>query len=68
MLNHRDNDIQCWYYDTKGFPHRTDGPALTYLNGWIFWYLHGNLYDFNEWLKLTPISDEQKMLLRLQYE
>jgi hypothetical protein len=60
--------IHRWYYDTKGFPHREDGPALIYPNGQAYWYLHGTLYTFNEYLKLTPIPDEQKLLLRLQYD
>jgi hypothetical protein len=55
-----------WYNDEGDF-HRTDGPAVTRLNGCSSWYLNGNRYPFKEWLPRTPIPDEQKLLLRLQY-
>jgi hypothetical protein len=63
---HNDGDI--FWYDNLGDMHREDGPAVTSFSGQPPWYLHGVSYNsFNDWLKLTPISDEQKMLLRLQY-
>jgi hypothetical protein len=61
------NDINIWF-DTYGQPHRTDGPAVIYADGSIRWYINDTRYDFNKWLKLSPITDEQKLLLRLQYE
>ena len=33
----------------------------------VQYYLHGAEYDFIHWLKLVSISDECKMMLRLQY-
>ena len=33
----------------------------------VLYYLHGAEYDFIHWLKLVSISDEWKMMLRLQY-
>jgi hypothetical protein len=63
---HYDGDI--FWYDNLGDMHREDGPAVI-CNTYVRWYLHGVSYDsFNEWLKLTPISDKDKMMLRLQYE
>jgi hypothetical protein len=57
------------WYNELGQHHRIDGPSIIYTrNGPKRWYLNGKLYDFNEWLTLTPIPDEQKLLLRLQYE
>jgi hypothetical protein len=61
------NDINIWF-DTYGQPHRTDGPAVTYPDGMIRWYINDHRYDFIDWLKLTPITDEHKLLLRLQYD
>jgi hypothetical protein len=31
------------------------------------WYLHGKRYSFSRWIELTPIDDEQKVLLKLIY-
>jgi hypothetical protein len=56
-----------WYND-KGEYHRDNGPAITRPLGRSSWYLNGKRYPFNEWLTRTPISDEQKLLLRLQYD
>ena len=55
------------YGSSGAWLHRIDGPALTQSNGDVEWYLNGDLHTFDEWIKLTPISDEKKMLLRLQY-
>jgi len=54
-----------WF--VKGLYHREDGPAILTYNGEKYWYLNGQLYYFEEWLKLTPISDEEKVFLRLKY-
>jgi len=56
-----------WYND-KGDSHRENGPAILYTSGNMVWILHDNYYTFKEYLKATPISDEQKLLLRLQYD
>ena len=58
-----------YWYNEEGDIHREDGPAIYGGgSGDIYWYINGTkIYTFNEWIKLTPISDEQKMLLRLQY-
>tara|TARA_B110000503_G_scaffold135395_1_gene215937 strand:+ start:1726 stop:1944 length:219 start_codon:yes stop_codon:yes gene_type:complete len=56
------------WYDNDGHVHREDGPAIIWPDGDMYWCLHDNHYNsFNKWLKLSPISDEQKLLLRLQY-
>jgi len=47
--------------------HKEDGPAKIYSNGIKLWYLNGKNYSFEEWLKLTPISDEEKILIKLKY-
>jgi hypothetical protein len=72
---HNDGDV--YWYNEAGDVHREDGPAVIRndqnLNNaypsWskLSWRFNGAAYEFNEWIKLTPISDEQKLLLRLQY-
>jgi hypothetical protein len=56
------------WYNEHGQYHREDGPAVTYNTGKARYWLNDINYSFNEWLKLTPITDEQKLLLRLQYD
>jgi hypothetical protein len=64
------------WYNNKGERHREDGPALICPKGnssWnlnkgnSYWYLYNKGHPFNRWLKLAPISDENKMILKLQY-
>ena len=48
--------------------HRTDGPAVEYENGTKQWRLHGKYLLFDQWLEAnTEISDEEKVMLKLQY-
>jgi hypothetical protein len=56
-----------WYND-EGRSHREDGPASIYLDGRVYWYLNDKNYPFNRWCTEVNIPDEQKLLLRLQYE
>jgi flagellar basal body rod protein FlgG len=63
---HDDGDIH--WYNEEGQLHKEDGPAVIWANGNSYWFLNGKHYDFYEWIKLTPVSDEHKLLLRLQYE
>jgi len=51
----------------NGKYHREDGPAVEYSDGNNEWHLNGKEYSFENWLKLTPISDEEKIFLRLKY-
>jgi hypothetical protein len=56
------------WYNEEGFYHREDGPAIIHTGDWdVEWCLNSEPYEFTEWIKLTPISDEAKMMLRLQY-
>jgi hypothetical protein len=56
---------QFWFI--HGERHRTDGPASMYTNGDNYWWLDGIPYPFDIWLALTPLDEEQKLLLKLQY-
>ena len=56
------------WYNELGQLHREDGPAIKYDDGNVEWCLNNTIYSFNEWLKLSTISDEDKMILRLRYD
>ena len=65
-LHNRDGEI--YWYNENGDVHREDGPAIVYPSGDVEWYLYADECDtFEEWLEYTPISDEDKMMLRLRY-
>jgi len=55
------------WYNEFGELHRDDGPATVYPDGKIDWYWEDDYHTFNTWLMIATISDEQKMMLRLQY-
>jgi hypothetical protein len=55
------------WYNEAGDWHRVDGPAISYTNGDMEWVLNDINHTFTDWLTLVKISDEAKMLLRLQY-
>jgi hypothetical protein len=64
------NDGEIFWYNADGHIHREDGPTFKHRAAYpnkIEWFFNGNSYKFNDWLKLTTITDEAKMLLRLQY-
>jgi hypothetical protein len=76
-INHGDAELQpdgsylnkygviTWYNDA-GSVHKEDGPAII-MDERIRWFLNGTSYSFNEFITSTPITDEAKMMLRLQY-
>jgi len=55
------------WYNEEGQLHKEDGPAIILGDGDIVWYLHGLGSSFDEWCIKLNKSDEEKMLLRLQY-
>ena len=70
---HRDNDpaiegvngAQFWYQ--HGNRHRTDGPAIEWSDGTKRWYLNDQRMSFEEWLNKVKMSDEDKVMMKLQY-
>tara|TARA_B110000259_G_scaffold149658_1_gene168931 strand:+ start:1376 stop:1639 length:264 start_codon:yes stop_codon:yes gene_type:complete len=57
-----------WWFNEYGQRHREDGPAIFTTEGHIYWCFNDNQdLDFNEWCMLTNKTDEEKMMLRLQY-
>lgn len=55
------------FYFYYGKLHNTLGPAIKqhepdYIS---LWFLFGESYEFNEWLKLSSLPDEEKIILRM---
>ena len=74
-LVHRDNDLPAiinyngtmiWYRNGK--LHRDTGPAIIFNDGTKSYFLKHIEYSFHEWLKLTSLSEEQKLYLVLEHE
>ena len=53
-----------WYQ--HGQLHRETDAAVIHYYGNKYYYLSGTIYSFEEWIKLTPISEEQKLQLILE--
>jgi len=52
----------------NGILHRQDGPAYEFADGSLSWWLYGNYYNtLDEFLERTPISPEDKCMLKLIY-
>ena len=57
-----------YWYNEEGEYHREDGPSkIVGSRRRVEWYLNDIEYSFADWLKESPLSDEDKMMLRLQY-
>jgi hypothetical protein len=54
-----------WYQ--HGQLHRDDGPAIEFVHGLKFWWLHGTFMTFDEWLDAVDMSTEDKVMMKLQY-
>jgi hypothetical protein len=70
-----DSDGCITWYNEAGEYHNEDGPAIAFTSGSIRWYatgqfgwyLNGIYLSLSEWLIKSNKTDEEKMLLRLQY-
>jgi len=57
-----------FWYNKEGQYHREDGPAIINEDGAAaLWCLNDKEYTFDDWCIELNKSDEEKMLLRLQY-
>jgi hypothetical protein len=56
------------WFNAIGERHSEDGPAIITYRGKASWYINGINYSFNEWCMRVNKSDEEAMLLRLQYD
>lgn len=59
------NGTLHWCID--GEFHREDGPAVIDTASGIFWYWHGSHYDFEKWCEVAKKSDDEIVLLKIQY-
>jgi hypothetical protein len=50
---------ECKYLDEEGRPHREDGPALVYSDGWEEWRIHGQLHREDGPARTLPEGDEE---------
>jgi hypothetical protein len=55
------------YWRKNGLLHRTNGPAFISRDGTMWWYLDNTKYPFEEFIKITPITNEEKVELALRY-
>jgi hypothetical protein len=53
------------WYNEEGQVHREEGPA--FIGSDIAWYFNDRSYTFDNWCIAANKTDEEKMLLRLQY-
>jgi|TARA_R110000851_G_scaffold115046_2_gene240845 hypothetical protein len=59
------NGYTAWYQ--HGLRHRTDGPAIEHADGFKEWFLYNKWLSFDTWLDRVDISDEAKVMMKLQY-
>jgi hypothetical protein len=59
------NSNNAWYQHGK--VHRDDGPAVEWPNGATLWYLNDQRLSFDKWLDKVDMSDEDKVMMKLQY-
>jgi hypothetical protein len=65
---HNDGDV-CWYNEECKY-HREDGPAIIPKNSKktaLCWWLDNTSYTFDRWCIELNKTDEEIMLLKLQY-
>jgi hypothetical protein len=56
------------WYNEEGSLHREEGPSCILTNGTVYWCLNGLTYpSFDAWCEKLNKTDEDKMMLRLQY-
>ena len=56
---------KAWYQ--HGVRHRADDPAIIGADGTEYWYLNHTQLTFDEWIDKVNMSDEDKVMMKLQY-
>ena len=57
------------WYNVRGFVHREDGPGFIGSDKTVCWCIDGFVhYTLVDWCDVLNKSEEEKMLLKLQYE
>lgn len=57
------NGSMMWH--KHGECHRINGPAIITANGSKSYYIDGKKLSFNEWIRLSPLPEEEKTELLL---
>ncbi len=47
--------------------HRTDGPAIIYPDGDIYWLIDGKLFRFKDYIQELKLASEDVSMLILKY-
>jgi hypothetical protein len=63
-IERRNGSKEWWQYGNR---HRNDGPAIEWPSGHKEWWLFGTMMSFDRWLYKVDMSDEGKVMLKLQY-
>jgi hypothetical protein len=63
-VEYANGDKEWWQHGKR---HRDDGPAIMYASGHKEWFQHGKYLSFDEWLNDVKMSDEDKVMMKLQY-
>jgi hypothetical protein len=53
------------YWELNDELHRTDGPAVIYVDGEKYWYLNGYSYTYENWFKLLTPEEQYNYLWNL---
>tara|TARA_B110000238_G_C15948575_1_gene362191 strand:+ start:115 stop:402 length:288 start_codon:yes stop_codon:yes gene_type:complete len=61
----RTDGINIWYLN--GDLHRTDGPSVDRPDAVTRFHLYGCAYTFDEWIGRSSLTDEEKVMMKLQY-
>ncbi|WP_034998451.1 hypothetical protein [Beijerinckia mobilis] len=71
MLEYGEEEIKILggtEYRFKGSLHRKDGPARTFDNGVMEWWLNGKPFDnFENWIHEAELTEEEIIYLKLKY-
>jgi hypothetical protein len=59
-----DHRSKAWYQHGKR--HRERDAAFINERGCKYYFLNGEVYTFDKWIKLTPIPEEDKIALLLE--
>lgn len=62
----RYSETHITFYE-NGLIHRRNGPAIIYCNEMMEWHFHGEMYDLQEFLSMSDLTDEEKLELVLKY-
>jgi hypothetical protein len=63
---YENTDGHKWWFQ-HGNCHRDDGPAIRWADGTNEWWLNHTELTFDKWLNKVDMSDEDKVMMKLEY-